>query len=67
MRVYISWESAYAKSYQIQTSLDGNNFTNLYVNTDAKGGKQTIEKDAFISDASARYVRIKCNEPVKAS
>ena len=67
LRVYISWENAYAKSYQIQTSLDGNNFTDLYVNTDAKGGKQTIEKDAFISDASARYVRIKCNEPVKAS
>ena len=67
LRVYISWENAYAKSYQIQTSLDGNNFTDLYVNTDAKGGKQTIEKDAFISDTSARYVRIKCNEPVKAS
>ena len=65
--VYISWEGAYAKSYQIQTSLDGTDFTDIYVNTNAKGGKQTIDKTSFINPALAKYVRIKCNEPVKAS
>ena len=54
--VYISWEGAYAKSYQIQTSLDGTDFTDIYVNTNAKGGKQTIDKTSFINPALAKYV-----------
>jgi hypothetical protein len=52
-QVVLNWETAYAKSFQIQTSTDGTNWTNAYSTTSGTGGVQTIPVTG-----SARYVRM---------
>ncbi|MFG3203829.1 beta-1,3-glucanase family protein [Streptomyces sp. NPDC048192] len=52
-RVTLSWEAAYAKAYQIQTSTDGANWTTVYSTTNATGG---TENQAVTG--SGRYVRL---------
>ena len=37
-RVMLTWEAAYAKSFQIQTSPDGNTWTTIYSTTTGTGG-----------------------------
>ncbi|MFI5972059.1 beta-1,3-glucanase family protein [Streptomyces sp. NPDC051452] len=52
-RVTLTWEAAYAKSYQIQTSTDGANWTTVYSTTSATGGTQNPAVTG-----SGRYVRL---------
>ncbi|MGW4813017.1 discoidin domain-containing protein, partial [Kitasatospora cineracea] len=42
-QVVLRWETAAAKSYQIQTSDDGANWTSVYSTTTGTGGTQTLD------------------------
>ncbi len=53
-RVKLTWEAAYAKSYRIETSSDGTNWTTVYSTTSGDGGTD----DIAISSTSGRYVRM---------
>jgi len=56
-RVFISWESAYARSFRIEVSTTGTadaDFTTVYSTTTGPGGKQTIT----FAPVNARYVRL---------
>ncbi len=52
-QVGLNWEAAYAKSFQIQTSNDGANWTSIYSTTTGVGGVQTLNVTG-----SGRYVRM---------
>jgi hypothetical protein len=52
-RVRLNWESAYARSYQIQVSPDNSTWTVAYETTSADGGV-----DDIAVQASGRYVRM---------
>lgn len=52
--VLLNWETAYGKSYQIQTSMDNNQWDTVYATTSGDGGIDSISFDA----KSARYVRM---------
>ena len=52
-QVVLQWEAAYAKSFQIQTSADGTNWTTIYSTTTGTGGTQTLNVTG-----SGRYVRM---------
>lgn len=52
--VKLRWETAYGKSYKIQTSLDGLAWTDVYTTTTGDGGLDAI---AF-APTQARYVRM---------
>jgi len=60
-RVLLNWEAAYGKSYQIQTSNDGTNWTTIYSTTTGNGG---IDDLTGLS-GSGRYVRM--NGTVRAT
>ena len=51
--VNLNWETAAAKAYQIQTSQDGTNWTNVYSTTTSTGGNQTLALTG-----TGRYVRM---------
>ncbi|WP_405147321.1 discoidin domain-containing protein [Sphaerisporangium sp. NBC_01403] len=51
--VQLAWESAYGKSYQVQTSNDGTTWANAYSTTAGDGGFDDIDLNV-----SARYVRL---------
>lgn len=53
-RVQLLWESAYAKSYQIQVSDDGVHWTDIYKTTTGRGG----EEDLPGLSGRGRYVRL---------
>ena len=53
-RVVLHWETAYAKSYEIQVSDDGENWTTVYSTTSGKGGIDIIEFD----EVETKYVRM---------
>lgn len=52
--VNLKWEYASAKSYSIQTSLDGTTWTSIYSTTAGKGGTEMING----LSGTARYVRL---------
>ncbi|MDR7273927.1 DUF1996 domain-containing protein [Catenuloplanes atrovinosus] len=52
-RVALSWEAAYARGFQIQTSADGNTWTTVHTATNATGGNQSIT-----INGTGRYVRL---------
>ncbi|WP_084557383.1 galactose-binding domain-containing protein [Hamadaea tsunoensis] len=52
-KVVLNWEPAYAKAFQIQTSADGTNWTNVYSITTGAGGVQTLNVTG-----TGRYVRM---------
>ncbi|EWM17512.1 endo-1,3-beta-glucanase [Kutzneria sp. 744] len=52
-RVDLSWEAAYAKAFQIQTSNDGSTWSNIYSTTTGTGGNQSLPVSG-----SGRYVRV---------
>ncbi len=52
-RVVLHWEAAYARSFQIQTSPDGNTWTDIYATTSGVGGVQVLNVNG-----SGRYVRL---------
>jgi hypothetical protein len=60
-RVRLNWETAYGKSYQIQTSNDGTSFTNIFSTTSSDGGIDDLTGLA----GSGRYVRM--NGTVRAT
>jgi mannan endo-1,4-beta-mannosidase len=51
--VTLTWENAYARKYQIQTSTDAQNWTTAYENDAGDGGT-----DAIALNTSARYVKM---------
>ncbi|GHJ48384.1 hypothetical protein Cs7R123_57260 [Catellatospora sp. TT07R-123] len=51
--VLLAWETASAKSYQVQVSNDGTNWTTVYSTTNGNGGFDVIPVNA-----SGRYVRM---------
>ncbi|AGL17043.1 beta-1,3-glucanase family protein [Actinoplanes sp. N902-109] len=51
--VTLTWEAAYAKAYQIQTSADGTSWTTVYSTTTGAGGVQNLTVSG-----SGRYVRL---------
>ena len=51
--VKLYWEGAYAKKYKIQVSNDEENWSDVYVNSDCKGGNEDLN-----ITANARYVRV---------
>ena len=51
--VKLYWEGAYAKEYKIQVSNDEENWSDVYVNSDCKGGNEDLN-----ITANARYVRV---------
>jgi hypothetical protein len=53
-RVKIVWEAAYAATYQVQVSTDGNNWTNIRSVT----GNTTLTNDWTGLSGTGRYVRI---------
>jgi hypothetical protein len=55
--VQLAWEGAYSKSYQIQTSNDGTNWTNVYSTVSGDGGF-----DSLNISGSGRYVRMNSTE-----
>ncbi|MCU1679050.1 MAG: hypothetical protein JWM93_3808, partial [Frankiales bacterium] len=52
-KVVLNWEAAYGKSFQIQTSPDGANWTSIYSTTTGAGGVQTLD-----INGTGRYVRM---------
>jgi beta-glucanase (GH16 family) len=52
-QVILRWEAAYATAFQVQTSPDGNAWTNIYSTTTGTGGVQTLAVSG-----SGRYVRV---------
>jgi hypothetical protein len=52
-QVVLQWESAYARSFQVQTSADGNAWTTVYSTTTGAGGTQTLNVSG-----TGRYVRM---------
>jgi beta-glucanase (GH16 family) len=52
-KVVLNWEAAYDKSYQVQTSNDGNTWTSIYSTTSGAGGNETLNVTG-----SGRYVRV---------
>ncbi len=53
-KVVLQWDSNYAKSYTVQVSVDGTNWTTVYSTTSANGAVDTITFPAII----ARYVML---------
>lgn len=51
--VALEWEAAYGRSFQIQTSTDGNTWTSIYSTTAGAGGTQTLTVAG-----TGRYVRM---------
>ncbi|MFC4585244.1 discoidin domain-containing protein [Sphaerisporangium corydalis] len=52
-RVVLSWEAAYGRAFQIQTSADGANWTPVYSTTTGTGGTQDLAVTG-----TGRYVRM---------
>ncbi|MFI0895042.1 discoidin domain-containing protein [Streptomyces sp. NPDC020983] len=52
-QVVLNWETAAARSFQIQTSGDGTNWTSVYSTTSGTGGTQTLNVSG-----TGRYVRM---------
>ncbi len=57
-RVRIEWERAFAKSFSLQVSRDGQNWTDVYETKDGKGGISEIK---FVP-VDARHVRLTCTK-----
>jgi F5/8 type C domain/Beta-1,3-glucanase len=51
--VELSWEAAYAKSFQIQTSANGTTWTSIYTTTTGAGGNQVLTVNG-----TGRYIRM---------
>ncbi len=52
-QVVLNWETAYARSFQIQVSPDGNAWNTIYSTTTSTGGIQTLAVNG-----SGRYIRM---------
>ena len=52
-RVVLTWEAAYARAFQLQTSTDGTTWTSIYSTTTGAGGVQDLAVNG-----TGRYVRM---------
>jgi beta-glucosidase len=52
-QVVLNWETAYGKAFEIQTSNDAANWTDIYSTTTGTGGTQTLNVTG-----TGRYVRL---------
>ncbi|MGC4806982.1 discoidin domain-containing protein [Micromonospora sp. DT233] len=52
-RVQLSWEAAYARAFQLQTSADGSAWTTVWSTTTGAGGTQSVDLTA-----TGRYLRM---------
>lgn len=57
--VLFNWEAAYSTNYDIQTSIDGVNWTTVYSEANSDGG---IDSVVFVETEFARFVRMQGNE-----
>ncbi|GBF74525.1 putative beta-N-acetylhexosaminidase [Paenibacillus sp. 598K] len=57
-KIVLNWETAYAKTYQIQISNDGIGWTTLYSTTSGAGGVHELDR----LSVSGRYIRVYCTE-----
>jgi hypothetical protein len=53
-KVVLRWEAAYARQFQVQTSIDNSSWTTVYSNYSGTGGTNTIT----FSPTTARYVKV---------
>jgi beta-galactosidase len=53
-RVVLNWQAAYATSYRLETSSDGQNWTPVYTTDAGKGGTETLT----FPPVTARYIRM---------
>lgn len=53
-KVTLDWEASYATAYNIQVSMDNNNWVTVYETTSGKGGDEEI----IINAIDARYVKV---------
>lgn len=58
--VRLIWEAAYATSYDIQVSDDGEQYTTVKTVTGATGGTQTVDIRRNGQPVEARYMRVLC-------
>lgn len=56
-RIHIVWEGAYARSYRLQSSIDGDDWYDFYQESDCKGGEESLT----FPTVPARYIRICCD------
>ena len=56
--VNLKWENAYAKKYNIQTSLDGEHWDTVFTENNSDGGTDNIGN----LKSACRYVKINCTE-----
>ncbi len=56
--IRITWENAYSKAYEIQTSLDGQTWWGIFTEEDGKGGVNEIK----IEPVQARHIRVLCGK-----
>jgi hypothetical protein len=57
-RVTIQWQNAFAKSFSIQVSADGQTWSDVYKTDDGKGGVSEIK----FAPVEARHVRLNCTK-----
>lgn len=55
-KVAINWHSDNARSYQVQVSSDGSNWTTVKDVTSGRGGREEVT----FSNRTGRYLRIEC-------
>jgi beta-galactosidase len=53
-RVRIAWENAYSKAFSVQVSRDGENWMDIHVENEGKGGTSDIR----VNPVEARHVRV---------
>jgi hypothetical protein len=53
-KVFLNWDTNYAREYTIQVSGDGSNWTTVFTTSSGNGGNETIT----FSPVSARYVKM---------
>jgi chitosanase len=53
-RVRLRWEKAYARSYRVQTSIDGANWANVFITRAGNGGTDDLQR----LTGHGRYVRV---------
>ncbi len=57
-QVRITWENAYSKDFAVQVSRDGQNWADVFTETNGKGGVTEIR----LSSVEARHVRVYCTK-----
>lgn len=62
-RVVINWHSDYARSYRLQVSSDGRNWTTVRDVTSGRGGREELT----FSSRSGRYLRIECRSAASSN